>query len=92
MMRVHYVRRQMVHKCDAWGMQLSPVQTNLLRATSFGSILPGKLPLKVSWEWVCTGKAITGGELEYLLSRYPICNILQDDDLHWRSLRKRGRG
>lgn len=89
-MRVHYVRRQMVHKCDAWGMQLSPVQTDLLRATSFGSPFGGTRPFKVIWEWVCTGDSITGDELEKLLARYPICNIQQDDELHWRCLRKRG--
>lgn len=82
-MKTHYVKRRQMHKSGEWGIQVSCVQSQLLRATTSGQYLP-RNTLKISWEWAATGKAIVGAELEQLMLMYPICEFQSDDDLMWR--------
>ena len=82
-MKTHYIKRRRIHKTESWGIEVSPVQSQLLRATSTGKFFP-RNTLKVSWEWVATGKPIIGADLEQLMRMYPICEFQSDDDLTWR--------
>ncbi|WP_144267445.1 hypothetical protein [Comamonas thiooxydans] len=86
-MKTLYLKRKQVLNSVPWGIQVSSVQTDLIRAYTSGSIFSDKRPLKVTLEWVCNGKRIEGEELERLLKRFPVCEFQQDEDLTYRALR-----
>lgn len=85
-MKVHYIKRSQVHQSEYWGTQVSCVRSHLLRATTIGACHQKK-PMRVIWEWVCTGERIEGAELERLMARYPVCEFQTDEDLAWRARR-----
>lgn len=87
-MKTHYIKRRQMHRSEEWGIQVSCVQSQLIRATSTGQLFP-RNTLKISLEWVATGKPIVGSELEQLMRMYPICEFQSDDDLRWRLHRTR---
>lgn len=90
-MRTLYLRRKQVLRSSEWGIQVSPAGTDLIRATTTGKYLNEKRPLKVTLEWVCTGKRIEGKELEWLYERYPVCEFHDDEDLYYRANQRNAR-
>ncbi len=86
-MNVYYIKRARAVQCEHWGVQVSPCKTQLLRATTIGTIA-SKKPMKVIWEWVCTGKRIEGAELERLMRKYPICEFQEVEDLSHRAKKR----
>lgn len=86
-MNVHYIKRAGAFQCEHWGVQVSPCKTQLLRATTIGTIA-SKKPMKVIWEWVCTGERIEAAELEWLMRKYPVCEFQEDEDLSYRAMKR----
>lgn len=78
-MKTLYVKRYKIHQSARWCMHQTPCYTELLRATVVGKNRP------VIWEWVCTGRQLSDGEVIELFKRYPMCEFQDDDDLAWRS-------
>lgn len=87
-MKTLYAIRKMAHVSDVYGIQVSCADTHLLRVHVRGSLLHHKRKLRVSWEWVATGRRIEGKELEQLMQRFPVCEFLDDDAWQYRFQRK----
>lgn len=88
-MKTHYLKRKQTHTSDAWGIQVTSCQTDLIRATTVGgSYLDTKRPMRVIFEWVSCGQRIEGAELEQLMRMYQVCEFQSNEDLAWRAQKK----
>ncbi len=81
-MNTYYMKRSQAH-INHWGIQVSCVQTALIRVTVS---LDGK---KHIWEWVATGREIDEANKQRLLKNYPICKFQDLEELAYRAAKNR---
>ena len=81
-MKTYYMKRAQAH-INHWGIQVSCVQTELIRVTVIDSTK------KQIWEWVGYGREIDEANKQFLLKQYPICKFQDLEELAHRSVKNR---
>ena len=81
-MKTYYMKRAQAH-INHWGIQVSCVQTELIRITVIGSTK------KEIWEWVGYGREIDEANKQRLLKNYAICKFQYLEELAYRAVKNR---
>ena len=81
-MNTYYMKRAQAH-INHWGIQVSCVQTELIRVTVIDSTK------KQILEWVGCGREIDEANKQRLLKRYPICKFQDLEELAYRTSKNR---